>query len=153
MTLTSLVIAAAVIVALILLFSAFARGRYGKLRASGDAARAYESFVVDPERQYYSSGPDDYPNALLGLDKTWTLDSDLWRKRDVNGEGMQALVKNMQARAWENAVLLHGFAVLDDREQSIGDWYSLLGLRIMIKITGEKRVAISTPPIDTYAMK
>jgi hypothetical protein len=153
MSLISLVIAAAVTVAMILFLSAFSRGRYGKLRTSREATAAYESFQVNPERQYYSSGSDDYPNALIGLDRQWTLDSDLWKKRNVTGEEMGVLVKNMQAKAWETSALLHGFDMMGEQERIIGDWYSLLGLSIMIKITGEKRVVISTPPIDTYAMK
>jgi len=130
-----------------------AGGRYGELRPSQEATDAYTSFRVDPEKNYYSSGPDFYPNALLGIDKSWALESDLWKKRELTAEGMRELVMSMQSRSMEQMVSLHGFDVVDDKGWKIGDWYSILGLNITIKVTGEKRVSITTPLIETSSQR
>jgi hypothetical protein len=123
-------------------------GRYGKLRPSQEATDAYTSFQVDPEKYYYSSGPYFYPNALMGIDKAWTEESGLWKKRELTNADIRELVVNMQSKAMEQMASLHGFDVIDDKGGKIGDWYSIPGMNITIKVTGEKRVAVSTPPIE-----
>jgi hypothetical protein len=134
----------------IVLATRIAGGRYGKLRASEDALEAFTSFRVDHHKNYYTTGSDAFPNALMGLNKDWSLESDLWKKRNPIDSGLQELVSNMQHKAAEKMLFLHGFDVLDNRGEKIGDWYSVLGLHITIRISGEKRVSISTPPLDTY---
>jgi hypothetical protein len=153
MSLQIILIILAVIVALLLTVWRFSGGRYGNLRPSGEAAAAYEAFRVNPGLNYYLSGSDLYPNALMGVDNAWVLISDLWKKRDLSPEGMKELVQGMQAKAMESLATLSGFDVLDDRGRIIGNWLSLPGLCVTVRITGENRVEISTPPPDTYAMK
>ena len=89
--------------AMILAFWRFSGGRFGELRPSREATEAYTSFRVDPEKEYYSSGSDVYPNALMGIDKSWVLESDLWKKRELTETGMKELVMNMQARSMERS--------------------------------------------------
>ena len=126
----------------------FSGGRYGRLRPSREALEVYGAFRVDPGREYYTSGPDAWPHAVLGLDRSWVLESDLWKRRDLDVQGMQTLVEGMQARAMERLAFLEGFEILDDRGAAIGSWLSVPGWNIVIRITGERRVEISTPPID-----
>ncbi|MHB9096973.1 MAG: hypothetical protein ACYC5X_04030 [Syntrophales bacterium] len=148
MSLQILLIALAVAVALILMVGRFSAGRYGALRPSGQATADYEAFLVDPDLRYYVSGPDLCPNAVMGIAKAWVLDSDLWKPRDLDPAGMRGLVVNMQAKAGQSLSMLNGFAVYDDKGGRIENWLSLPGLNVMIKITGEHRVAISTPSAD-----
>jgi hypothetical protein len=145
-----LIIAPAVAAALILAVWRFSDGRYGKLRPSSEAAAAWETFRIDPEKNYYLSGSDVYPSALLGLDKTWTLETELWKRREMTVEEMRELVGNMRARALEQGTLMHGFDILDEKERKIGEWYSLPGMSIVIRPMGENRVSITTPPLDAY---
>ncbi len=148
MSLQILLIAIAAAVALILIVRRFTAGRYGTLRPSGQATADYEAFLVDPDLRYYVSGPDPCPNAVMGIAKSWVLESDLWKPVDLDHAGMRGLVVNMQAKAGQSLSILHGFVVRDDRGGRIGNWLSLPGLNVMIKITGEHRVAISTPSAD-----
>lgn len=124
--------------------------RYGKIRPSRDATEAYENFIVDQNQIYYVSGSDIYPNAIIGINRAWTLESDLWKKRDLNSRSMKELVQNMQFKAAEQILMLHGFDILDNKERKIGDWFSIMGISMTVKITGERSVIVYTPPIDTY---
>jgi len=126
------------------------RGSYGKIRPSREVTAAYECFRVDPNLIYYTSGSDTYPNAIIGIDKTWTLESDLWKKKDFISESMKELVQNMRAKSAEQTLALHGFDIFDNRGRKIGDWFSIMGIVTTVEITGERRVIIHTPPIDTY---
>ncbi|MHB8909161.1 MAG: hypothetical protein ACYDAA_09835 [Syntrophales bacterium] len=148
MSLQILLIALAVAVALILIFRRFSAGRYGTLRPSSQATADYEAFLVDPDLRYYVSGPDLCPNAVMGIVKAWVLDSDLWKPRDLDPAGMRGLVVNMQAKAGQSLSMLHGFAIYDDKGGQIGNWFSLPGSHVTVRITGEHQVVISTPPAD-----
>ncbi len=148
MSLQTLLIALGVAAALLLVVWRFTSGRYGTLRPSKKATADYESFLVNPELRYYISGPDLYPNAVMGMARVWALDSDLWKQRDLESKGMRELVVNMQANAGQSLASLHGFDILDDKGSRIGTWYSLPGLDVMIRITGENRVIVSTPSED-----
>ncbi|MBW2637861.1 MAG: hypothetical protein JRC86_10135 [Deltaproteobacteria bacterium] len=63
---------------------------------------------------------------------------------------MKAMVGNMKSKAREFGSMLHGFDILDNRGNDIGDRYSILSLRTTVRILGGNEIAISTPPIDTY---
>jgi len=128
----------------------FSSGRFGGLRPSREVTEAYAAFRVDLDKNYYSSGSDAYPNALIGIDKSWTLESDLWKRRGLTDKEMKELVINMQSGSIERIASLYGFDIVDDRGRKIGDWYSVPGLSITVEVKREKRVAITTPPIDTY---
>ena len=145
--LISILAAAAV---LILIVWRFSDGRYGELRPSKEVTDAFETFRIDPEKEYYISGSDVYPNAIIGIDKSRTLETDLWKKRDLTAEGMKELVENMHLRAMEHMAFLQGFDILDDRGTKIGEWFSLPGMSIVIWLKGEDRISISTPPLDVY---
>jgi len=46
---------------------------------------------------YYISGSDEYPNALMGLNKKYTLDSAFWKKIDPSPLRFRELVLQMQS--------------------------------------------------------
>ena len=46
--------------------------------------------------------------------------------------------------------MLYGFDILDNRGNDIGDRYSILSLTTTVRILDGNKIAISTPPIDTY---
>ncbi len=123
-------------------------GRYGKIRPSQDVTQAYEHFRVNPDKRYYISGSDVYPNAIIGIDKAWTLESDLWKSRDLNSSGLKELVCNMRSKGWESNAALYGFTIWDNRGGIIGDLFSLPGIHMPVRIRDANRVVIDTPPFD-----
>jgi hypothetical protein len=139
-----------IIIALIVLAAQRVGGRYGKISPSREATAAYERFQVAPGQNYYISGSDLYPNAIMGIDKSWTLESDLWKEKALDSQGMKILVQNMQSKSMEQNRILHGFDIFDNRGEKIGDWFSVLGISTTVKITGERTAVVHTPPIDTY---
>jgi len=145
-----LLVAAVAVVAAFLIIAAWrSGGRYGKLRPSRKAAAAYESFSVDPDRHYYISGSAEYPTAVIGIAKAWTLKTDLWRKQELDAPGMKYLVQNMQRKAMERGKALHGFDILDHRGEILGNGYSGLDIGVTVKTGSDGSVIISTPPMDT----
>jgi len=123
---------------------------YGKIRPNRDVTEAYETFRVDQNQIYYISGSDIYPNAIIGIDTAWKLESDLWKKKDLTSQSLKDVVQNMQSKAAETNVMLHGFVILDNKGRKIGDWFSIMDVTTIVEITGEKSVIVSPPPVDTY---
>jgi len=125
-------------------------GRYGRITPNGEVTGLFESYIVNSNLNYYISGADSCPNAIMGIDKGYILVSDLWKKREFTTDKLKRLVKNTQSRAWDCGLMMHGFDILDDRGNDIGDWYSILSVRMPVKMVDENKVIIFTPPLDTY---
>lgn len=123
---------------------------YGQFVPSKEVTTAYESFSVDPDLNYYISGSDAYPNAIIGIDKTWTLETDLWKKKELSYESMKEIVLNMQAKTTDQGLTLHGFEILNNGGQKIGNWFSIIGIVMIVKITGDKKAVVHTPPVNVY---
>jgi hypothetical protein len=148
---TNLIIGAGIVAAaLFALIMSRIGDRYGKIRPSRDATEAYENFRVNPQFRYYISGSDAYPGAIIGIDKAWTLESDLWKKRDLDTWELKDLVRQMQSRGAESSTMLHGFAIHDNRGRIIGDRFSLPDLHMPVRIVGAYRVVVDTPPLEPF---
>ncbi|HVO64917.1 MAG TPA: hypothetical protein VMT12_00410 [Syntrophales bacterium] len=145
-----LIVLVIIVIVLIAVFKRQAGKRFGKIRPNGNITEAYTHFKVNPDLNYYTSGSDVHPNAIIGIDKAWTLESDLWKKKNLDSQSMKELVQGMQAKAAERILTLHGFDIFDDHDMKIGDWFSIMGATTTVEVAGEKRVIIQTPPVDTY---
>lgn len=127
----------------------------GSFEPSTMATGHFEKFVIHNDYNYFLSGSDVYPVAIFGLKKNYIIgsDEDLWKKIDPKQEIISELVSNMQRRLMECCFQRpHGFDILDNHGHKIGEWYSMLGLIIGIKIKEEGKVVIY-PPSDTDDVK
>ena len=143
------------IVAILLMFSCLGctglfTGRYGDIVPDTNAAKAFESFQVSTDLNYYISGSDEFPSALMGLNKKYTLDSTLWKKIDPSPKSFRELVLQMQVRARQIGQFQYGFAIFDDKGKQIGIWYSILLARTPVLMKDDQHVEIYTPDNDTY---
>ncbi len=146
-----LVIGLAILGGLILFFSGRLRERYGSLRPSESVTRAYEQHELNPDSTYYSSGPDVYPHAVIGIDRSLILDSDLWKQRNFDPETFRETIQNMQSRALSTMQMLHGFEIVDQQGRRVGTWFSVLDVRTTIKMLKDNRIRIDTPPLPSVA--
>jgi hypothetical protein len=123
---------------------------YGSIVPDGYATQVFEKYQIEPNFNYYISGSDVYPNAFIGLDRAYILESTQWKKVEITPAKFKELVQDMQFKASSINQPLHGFAMFDDKGRKIGIWYSLLSVRTTLKMKAEHRVIIYTPDIDTY---
>jgi hypothetical protein len=125
---------------------------YGKISPDMEVTNAFETSQINTEYDYYISGSDVYPNAIIGLDKAYTLDSDLWKKVEMTPRKLRELVTDMKDKATtvNYGMPLYGFVMLDDKGNQIGVWYSILEAKTFLKMKDNRKVIIYTPDIDTY---
>jgi len=134
------------VVAALFVASRFAGNRFGALRINPDVGKAFEKGQINERLRYYISGPDNGPFAIMGLDRDWDLEEGLWKPRDLTSSQMQELVSGMG----ERMATLHGFDMVDDRGSKIGEWFSVLEIQTTITLRGGNRIAVATPPVETY---
>jgi hypothetical protein len=138
---------------LLILFSFGCAGRslgnYGTIVPDRNVTHAFKNYQVNPDLNYYTSGSDVYPNAIIGIDKRYVLDSTLWKKVEFTPQTLKILVNDMNAKVSEINQTLHGFAILDTRGNTIGYWFSILSARTTVRIE-DHSVFIFTPDLDTY---
>lgn len=140
---------------------------YGTIKPNKAVTQAFESYTVKPDHIYYVSGSESHPTAIIAIDKRYTLVSTLWKKRIVDpGKALypedapyplgikftlRYYVEGMHQMAHSEAYYsMTGFDILDDKGNDIGDWYSLLHARTVVRMLGENSVSVTPPGIDLY---
>ncbi len=125
---------------------------YGRITPDTAVKSDFERYQINSNYNYYISGSEVYPLAIIGLDKAYNLESDLWKPVDMRPEKMREIVQDMRNKVefikWGQVP--YGFAISDDKGKQLGVWYSVLGVKTSIKVTGDHTVEIITPDIDTY---
>ncbi|MDX9822249.1 MAG: hypothetical protein RBT20_09985 [Syntrophales bacterium] len=140
-------IAAAVAALLLLLLAGCADFKMrGSVEEDRDVAASFRSFEHRPDMNYYSSGPDAHPNALMGLNKDYALEPGLWKKVNSADE-LKAMVWGMNKNAREMYASVRGFRILDNEGKPIGIWYSHISHRAMLIMKGDRKVLVYTPDI------
>jgi hypothetical protein len=125
--------------------------QYGSFEPNEGIRQAFEAYRVNPELNYYTSGSDVYPNAIMGLNKRYTLDTPLWKQVDMTPEKLRDTVQGMQQKADELNLSLQGWSLRDEGGQEIGVWYSVLFATTSISVGASNRVEVFRPPQNTYS--
>lgn len=124
--------------------------KWGRIVPDKEATAAFETYQISADFNYYISGSDVYPTAILGLNKAYALDSTLWKKVDLSPAKLREMVTDMKVKARDIGQNQFGFAVLDNQGRKIGVWYSLLTATAPVRIKDDNTVIIYTPDQDTY---
>lgn len=138
-----------VVIALFIGFMVFFVSRsgenYGMLKPSTDATAHYQSFRLAADQDYWFSGPESYPVAIIGVERRFRFDTAGHWVRVSGEDALKRLVAGMQSRALQMNRNLGGFEMVDHRGERIGDWYSAPGIQAVIKRTGIDSVEIFPP--------
>jgi hypothetical protein len=124
---------------------------WGKIEPNADVTNDFEQFQIDANLNYYISGSDVYPTSILGLNKAYTLDTDLWKEIEMTPKTFADIVTHMQIRLLTCCRQKQaGFVILDDKGKKIGIWYSMLMGTIGVKMKEDNEVIIYPPREDVY---
>jgi hypothetical protein len=143
---TSIQFVAAVLVSFCL---GCAVANYGGINPDAGAERDFEAMQMDPRMNYYYSGPDALPNAMVALKNEYLIGPDLWKPVE-NEKAYAEQIKSMQAKALDLGTRIRGFIIQDDKGNTLGMWYSLLHARTFVKMGENNEVIIKTPDLIIY---
>lgn len=125
-------------------FPALAAGGYGSIVPNGAVTQAFEKNQADPNLIYYHSGSSIWPDAIIGVNKAYTLDSTLWQKC-VSEASLKNHITGMKFGADVARRNLQGYSILDDMGMKIGVWYSMPNTPTFVRRESEKAIDIHTP--------
>ncbi len=123
---------------------------YGSFEPSKKITQAFETYQINPDLNYYFSGSDVYPNAIMGLNKQYTLDESLWKPVKMTPKKLKSMVDEMKKKSDELDLYLLGWSMRDNTGKEIGVWYSVLFATTAIKMEAENKVDIFRPAQNTY---
>jgi len=133
-----------------LLLAGCVAGRYGEIKPDWQTTMDFDTFRIDPNMNYYYSGPDLFPNALIGLKKEYILANDLWKPIKPTPASFRDMILHMQEKARDYREFQHGFLMFDDKGKPIGVWYSILKARTFVKMGEDNKVVVYTPDLMIY---
>ena len=122
---------------------------WGRIEPDSSVTDSFNKFQISANLNYYISGSDVYPTSIMGLNKAYTLETDLWKQIDITQEIFSELVTNMRNHSIECcSQTMHGFYIFDDKDNKIGVWYSLISGSIIVKMKEDRKVIIFPPRDD-----
>ncbi len=121
------------------------RKNYGYLSPNEQVTTDFESYKVNPEYRYYFSGPDQSPNAVIGIHKDIELVSKFWKPQSVSADRLRNWIWWMnynysQTYNWKP----RGYKIMDPEGNPAGVWYSACDYTV-IKRAANGGLAIYTP--------
>ncbi|MCU0615405.1 MAG: hypothetical protein MUD09_10080 [Desulfobacterales bacterium] len=120
-----------------------AGGNYSGLRLSNDVTRLFESYQVLDDHNYYYSGSDARPNAILGVHKDYTLRSNLWKPVRLTPDHLKLWI-NMMTDHRGTTIRPFGSRVVAPDGKDIGIWYSPWK-QTRVRMEDDRHVFINTP--------
>ncbi len=102
----------------------------GTIRESGDITRKYRALTIDPNYNYFWSGTELNPDAIMGIDKKLTVQSKFWHQIDMDKEQLEYWVTWGDRQSADEGFASRylgkymGAYILDDQGKVVGDWYS-----------------------------
>ncbi len=109
------------IIPVVLAFAGCATTPSGRLENSPDVTRAFQNSEILPNHQYYISGFQTLPYAIIAIDQQYQLRPSRWTPIDMNSNVMNVLIYRMDQVYSLNP---RGAWILDSEGNRLGAWYS-----------------------------
>jgi hypothetical protein len=113
-------------VCVLVFFSACSTQNYGRFVLDAKVSQDFRKGAVQPQYQYYYSGRDTMPYAIIGIDAAYTVPSRIW----IPFKPQPGLLKKMSGNIYgEVDYTPYGAKILDPEGNIIGVWYSNIFIR------------------------
>ena len=120
-----------------------ARGNYGRLKPSSEVNQIFQKYQVLPQYRYYISGSETKPQAIIGIDRNYTLDTRLWQAvPDLTSEQLKEWVDQMLS--FGPQLYTFGAYILDPNGQKVGIWYSPYNYTT-VAVQADNRIEVVPP--------
>ena len=113
---------------------------------SREATDIWHSYEINPNYNYYYSGPQSQPAYIIGIDKKYRLTSKLWKPVDLTPEMLKKWFNFTRQRVGISLDPFGAF-IVDSNGERVGLWYSVKDWRLIGAATvGEDNTISVTRP-------
>ncbi|MFC1515925.1 hypothetical protein ACFL7E_04105 [Thermodesulfobacteriota bacterium] len=127
---------------LMLLTGCVANANFGNLKRNNETTKAFTTYQVLPDYQYFITGPNGRPYAIMGLYNDYKLYSKLWQPVNPTEQQMRTWVNSKMYGGLGH--LPSGYNMFGPDGKQIGILYSMWS-DIRFSITDGNQVTVITP--------
>jgi hypothetical protein len=118
---------------------------YGRLQRSAEVDKIFITYEVLPDHTYYYVGPDGRPDAIMGIESVYTLETTRWTQFDPSDDTLKKGVDWMNFHHSTSVRYYpYGFFILDPEGKKLGIWYSIWDWTTVI-MKEENRIEVYPP--------
>ena len=129
----------ALLAAFIIAFLAGCFANYGRLEINSAVEQAFRNYEILDHYQYYYSGRENKPSAIIGIDPAFQFSSKFWTAIEPS------LFKTMVGRMFPEYGFLYGAYILSPEGRKAGVWYSWVNT-FTAKFEGDRIIIFSPEP-------
>lgn len=120
-------------------------GNYGRLVLNQEINAVFNTYRVFADHRYYFSGPEGRPDAIMGIDRDYTLETSMWTPFDPCDGTLKKGVDSINFHhSTRSRRYPYGFDILGPDGKRIGIWYSIWDWTTVL-VEADKRVMIFPP--------
>jgi hypothetical protein len=99
---------------------------YGRLQPSSAVTAIFKTDRILPDHKYYFAGPDGWPDAIIAVNKEFTLVSDQWTAFEPTPRRLRNLMDYAQTHyGTDTHHFPYGYKILAPDGRKVGVWYSI----------------------------
>jgi hypothetical protein len=123
---------------------------YGRLQRSEEVDELFKGYQVLPDHNYYYVGPEGRPDAIMGIQYEYTLETTQWTQFKASDDILKKWVDTINF--YHNTGVQYypyGFFILDPAGSRLGIWYSIWDwTTVMMK--DDKRIQVFPPAKNDF---
>lgn len=132
---------------MILLFFAIygCAGPYGRLKPDAEVTKIFKAYTILPDHNYYYSGPEGRPDAIIAVHTDFTLVSTRWVSFEPTSRQLRQMMEYAETYfGLDTQYFPSGYTILAPDGRRIGIWYSIWA-QTAIEMLGSHEVRIYPP--------
>ena len=134
------------LILLVIIFALSAcAGNYGRVQKDGKVDQIFTTYQVLDDHRYYISGPENLPEAILGVHQDYTLETTQWTRVSLTEQQLKEWVDGLDFYFHDfPRYNPYGYVILDPSGRQVGIWYSIWDYTPVI-FKGDNVVQIYAP--------
>ena len=115
---------------------------------SREATEIWHSYEIQPNYNYYYSGPNSQPNYVIGIDNQYQFTSKKWKPVDLTPEMLKKWFNYIKPRVGYS-LDTYGAFIIGPNGERLGLWYSVKDWRLVgsASLNENNQVSVTAPAI------
>ena len=135
---------------MVLAFAGCSATASGRLQNSPEVTKVFQSYQILPNHQYYISGFQNIPFAIIAIDNNYQLRPSRWKPIDMNTSGLSQLIYRMDMVYSLNP---RGAWIVDHEGNRVGVWFSSQYQTVVRREKENQIVVLAPEPPDLRGIR